>query len=156
MSTLTIVVPKGYSYVIAAVVSTFWLTFYQTVNVGVRRKHAKIQYPQAYAEKAEAEASKEAKIFNCAQRAHHNTLEVLPQIYVGTLLVGLKYPIFAATICSFWTFSRVFYTLGYTSGDVNKRVNYISIPGNMAAFFGLVLGGSTVVAFKFLSADAWA
>ncbi|KAI0796354.1 hypothetical protein BC629DRAFT_289795 [Irpex lacteus] len=115
-----IIVPKGYSYVVAAVVSTFWLAFFQTRLVEITRKRAKIEYPQAYAEKAEAAASKEAQIFNCAQRAHQNTLELLPQVYVSTLLVGLKYPFFAASVCGFWTFSRIFYTLGYSTGDAKK------------------------------------
>ncbi|KAI0089309.1 hypothetical protein BDY19DRAFT_137048 [Irpex rosettiformis] len=127
MSTFTLIVPKGYSYVVAAVVSTFWLTFFQTGNVEITRKRAKIEYPQAYAEKSEAAASKDAMIFNCAQRAHQNTLEVLPQIYVSTLLVGLKYPILAASLCGFWTFSRVFYTLGYSSGIPKKVCDQTSL-----------------------------
>ncbi|KAI0796353.1 hypothetical protein BC629DRAFT_289787 [Irpex lacteus] len=151
---LSIVVPKGYSYVVAAVVSTFWLTFFQTGNVEITRKRAKIEYPQAYAERAEAAASKDAQIFNCAQRAHQNTLEVLPQVYVSTLLVGLRYPILAASMCGFWTISRVFYTLGYSTGDAKKRTGIISVAGNLSTTFGLLLGGSSYVAYKLLKTDA--
>ncbi|KAF7795552.1 hypothetical protein EIP86_006714 [Pleurotus ostreatoroseus] len=65
---LSINIPKEYGYTVAAVASTFCLTFFQTVKVGRARKAAKIPYPQLYAEKAQADASKEAMVFNCTQR----------------------------------------------------------------------------------------
>ncbi|KAI0337938.1 membrane-associated proteins in eicosanoid and glutathione metabolism [Trametopsis cervina] len=148
--------PKGYSYVVAAVVSTFWVTVYQTYNVEVTRKRAKIPYPQLYAEKAEAALSKEAQIFNCAQRAHQNTLEFLPQIYVSTLVIGLKYPLTAAALCGFWSVGRIFYTLGYTTGDAAKRISIVSTLANMGALFGLVMGGATFTAYQWLKSDAFA
>ena len=41
-------------------------------------------------------------------------------IACSTFIVGLKYPIFAASACGLWTFSRIFYTLGYTTGNPSK------------------------------------
>lgn len=74
------------------------LSQWQSALVGGLRGKAKVQYPQgkkalqlmmtassslcrfapAYADKAQQDASKEALVFNCAQRAHSNTMERLP------------------------------------------------------------------------------
>ncbi|THH18551.1 hypothetical protein EW146_g2459 [Bondarzewia mesenterica] len=109
------------SYVAAALLSTTVLLAWQTILVGRGRKAAKILYPQMYADKAEQEASTEALKFNCKQRAHQNTLENMPVILTTTLITSLKYPKFAAAACGIWAFSRVFYTLGYATGDTKKR-----------------------------------
>ncbi|KAA1468051.1 membrane-associated proteins in eicosanoid and glutathione metabolism [Dentipellis sp. KUC8613] len=117
----TIHVPKGFSYVAASLLSTVFLTAWQSIVVGSARKSAAIPYPQLYAEKAEAEASKTAHIFNCKQRAHQNTLENIPGVIVTTLIAGLNYPIIAAAACGIWTSSRIIYTAGYATGDPKKR-----------------------------------
>lgn len=149
---MSIVLPEGYAYTAAAVVSTFWLTTFQSFRVGRARKAAKIEYPQPYAEKAEAAASKEAQIFNCAQRAHQNTLEWLPQVISATFIVGLKFPRFAAAACGTWTLARFLYTIGYASGDPKKRnwlgAGYV----NGLTVLSFVLGASTYTAFKLVTA----
>jgi len=78
-----IVVPEGYSYVLACIASTAWLNGWQAFKVGSARKAAQVKYPQLYAEKAEAEADRLKMKFNCTQRAHQNTLESLPTMLVG-------------------------------------------------------------------------
>ncbi|EPQ60499.1 membrane-associated proteins in eicosanoid and glutathione metabolism [Gloeophyllum trabeum ATCC 11539] len=117
----TIVVPQGISYVAAAIFSNVCLLTWQSYKAGFARKAARIPYPQLYAEKAEAQASKEAHRFNCAQRAHQNTLEQLPIVLISTILVGLKRPILAASLCGAWSFARVLYTIGYATGDPERR-----------------------------------
>ncbi|KAH9913854.1 uncharacterized protein B0H18DRAFT_1047210 [Fomitopsis serialis] len=107
-------------YPAAAIVSTCWLTFYQTFKTVSARKRAAIEYPQVYAEKAEAAASKDAMIFNCTQRAAQNTLEYLPAVITCTVITAAKYPILAATLCGTWSFSRLIYTIGYSTGDPAK------------------------------------
>ncbi|KII94160.1 hypothetical protein PLICRDRAFT_153566 [Plicaturopsis crispa FD-325 SS-3] len=119
----TIVVPQGFSCVVAALVSTGFLLVYQTVTVGRYRKKAGIKYPQLYAEKAEVEKSVDALKFNCAQRAHQNTLEAHPTVLLSTAVVGLRYPIPAAVACGAWVLTRVMYTIGYTTGDPSKRLS---------------------------------
>ncbi|KAH7920361.1 membrane-associated proteins in eicosanoid and glutathione metabolism [Leucogyrophana mollusca] len=118
---MPIVLPSEYAYVGAGLLSTVWLLGWQVVVVGGHRKASGIKYPQLYAEKAEVQASKEALRFNCAQRAHQNTIEHMPLIIISTLITGVKYPLLAGAAAGFWSFSRVLYTLGYTTGDPAKR-----------------------------------
>lgn len=146
-----IVLPSGYNYTIAAVVSTFWVTAFQVIRVGRARKAAKIDYPQLYAEKSEAAASKEAQVFNCTQRAHANTLEWLPQIITSTLVIGLKFPVLAASVCGVWSVSRILYTIGYASGNPSKRNLLGSAAVNGIVLIGYVLGGSTYTAYRLLT-----
>ncbi|KAK0470577.1 hypothetical protein IW261DRAFT_1516799 [Armillaria novae-zelandiae] len=108
----------------------------QSTIVGHRRGAAGIKYPQLYAEKAQEEASKEAKIFNCAQRAHQNTLENIPMIYTrcvlyavpvivdfslqnhcSTFLTAVYYPTIAAAALGTWVLGRILYTRGYITGN---------------------------------------
>jgi glutathione S-transferase len=79
----TIYVPTGFSWVAASLVSVAIVLQWQRISVGNARKKASIPYPQAYAEKAEQESSMDAKIFNCKQRAHQNTLENAPVMVVS-------------------------------------------------------------------------
>ncbi|KAK0220399.1 hypothetical protein IW262DRAFT_1384307 [Armillaria fumosa] len=113
----TITVPEGWAWVGAALLSTQLLLVGQTAIVGRRRGAAGIKYPQLYAEKAQEEASKEAKIFNCAQRAHQNTLENIPVMYTSTFLTAVYYPTIAAAALGIWVLGRIFYTRGYITGD---------------------------------------
>ncbi|KAF8507645.1 membrane-associated proteins in eicosanoid and glutathione metabolism [Hysterangium stoloniferum] len=119
---LDLTVDERYAWVILAGVSTGGLTLWQVFNVSRHRAGAKIVYPQLYAEKAEAAASVEAHRFNCAQRAHQNTLENLPQTLFCLTFAGLKYPIAAASLGGLWVAGRVLYTLGYSTGDPKKRL----------------------------------
>ncbi|KAG6919877.1 hypothetical protein DXG01_015585 [Tephrocybe rancida] len=149
MST-TFTVPEGFQYVGASLLSTVFVLVGQNVAVGKWRKRAGIEYPQLYAEKAEAAASKDALIFNCAQRAHQNTLENLPIIYATTLLAGLKYPIVAASACATWSVARIFYTRGYLTGDPKKRTNPLSLFGSISVL-GLILTSTYTVGHAVLA-----
>ncbi|KAH9995997.1 hypothetical protein BJV77DRAFT_187579 [Russula vinacea] len=117
----TIYVPTGFSWVAASLVSVATILQWQAMYVGNARKKASIPYPQAYAEKAEQESAIEAKVFNCTQRAHQNTLENAPVIVLTTLITGLHYPIAAAAGCGFWSFTRILYMLRYGTGEPKKR-----------------------------------
>ncbi|RDB18551.1 Microsomal glutathione S-transferase 3 [Hypsizygus marmoreus] len=131
----TITVPEGLQYVAVALLATVLVLWWQNLTVREWRKRSGIKYPQLYAEKAEAEASKDALIFNCAQRAHYNTLENIPVIYATTLLTALKYPILAASACSVWILGRIAYTLGYVStGDPQKRLGIMHTIGEVSMY----------------------
>jgi len=123
MSSVTLNLPAGFSWVAASLFSIIPVLQYQTSLVVRARKRAGVHYPQMYAEKVEQEASMDARIFNCTQRAHQNTLENVPTIVLGTLISAIHYPIYAAVGCGIWSFSRIVFTRGYSSGDPRKRRN---------------------------------
>ncbi|KIY70690.1 hypothetical protein CYLTODRAFT_451458 [Cylindrobasidium torrendii FP15055 ss-10] len=124
------ILPDGIEYVGLALISTQLVLLFQEITVGHWRKISKIKYPQLYAEKAEMEANPDAVTFNCAQRAHANTLENVPIILVGTLVTAMKYPIFAAVTCGLWSFSKFRYTRGYLKG-ADKRNSRGGILGSI-------------------------
>jgi len=125
MSAIPLTLPHGFGFVGAALVSTVFLTMGQGFIVAGKRKAANIKYPQAYATPEQEKESKAALIFNCAQRAHQNTLEVMPNVIISTVIAGLRYPIPAAIACGAFVFGRIFYTRGYITGDPEKRVSAI-------------------------------
>ncbi|TFK30847.1 membrane-associated proteins in eicosanoid and glutathione metabolism [Coprinopsis marcescibilis] len=135
--------PQGFGYVGAALVSTAWLIIGQSFTVSAARKNAKIDYPQMYASTAQQKESKEALIFNCAQRAHQNTLENLPIVWISTIVSGLQYPVLSASACALWVVSRIFYTRGYITGDPKKRVGPVYMVGTFS-LLGSFLAASYV------------
>ncbi|KAG6805879.1 hypothetical protein H0H92_013632 [Tricholoma furcatifolium] len=156
MST-TFTVPEGFHLVGASLLAPVFVLVGQSAIVGKWRKRSGIAYPQLYAEKAEAAASQDAFKFNCAQRAHQNTLENLPVIYTTTILTGLKYPCFAAAACFVWSVSRIFYTRGYLSEPKKsskllfyKRNNFLSLSGTLS-LLGLLLASTFTVGQTVLS-----
>ncbi|KAB5596314.1 hypothetical protein CTheo_299 [Ceratobasidium theobromae] len=138
---ITITVPENYGYVVLAAISTGFLTAFQTTLVSRGRKKAGIAYPQLYAEKAEAQKSFDAMKFNCAQRAHANTLEFLPHVLFFTAFLGLRRPVLAASLGAAWSTSRVLYTLGYVTGDPKKRNTRGGIIGSIV-YLGLLFGAT--------------
>lgn len=147
---ISFTVPEGFQYVGASLLSTVFVLVGQGITVGRWRKRSGIKYPQLYADKAEAAASKDAMIFNCAQRAHQNTLENIPVVYVTTLITGLKYPHLAAGACALWSLSRIGYTRGYLSGNPDKRVNPLYMVGALGSL-GLMLSSIYVVGESILA-----
>ncbi|KAH7909059.1 hypothetical protein BJ138DRAFT_1067711 [Hygrophoropsis aurantiaca] len=142
---MSITLPTEYpAYVGAGLLSTVWLLGWQVTVVGRNRTASGIKYPQLYAEKAEAAASPAALRFNCAQRAHQNTLEHFPLILISTAIAGVKYPLLAGAAAGFWSFSRVLYTLGYTTGDPSKRNTRGGILGEVSVI-GLLLASTYTI-----------
>ncbi|KAG1749786.1 uncharacterized protein EDB91DRAFT_1109679 [Suillus paluster] len=114
--------PEGYGYIPSSLMTIGWVLIWQGILVGRYRKRAGINYPQLYAEKAEVQDSQAALRFNCMQRAHHNTLESAPVVFISTVVAGLKYPALAAAMCGAYSFARVIYTIGYKSGQPKRRL----------------------------------
>ena len=80
----------------------------------------KVSYPTMYALESE---NKEAKVFNCVQRGHQNSLEMMPLFFVFLLLGGLRHPCISAGLGLLYTVSRYFYFKGYSTGDPQKRLS---------------------------------
>ncbi|KAB5596313.1 hypothetical protein CTheo_298 [Ceratobasidium theobromae] len=139
--TVAITVPDNYGYVVLAALSTGFLTAFQTTLVSQNRKKAGIHFPQLYAEKAEVHKSFDAMKFNCAQRAHANTLEFLPHVLFFTSFLGLRRPVLAASLGAAWTVGRIFYTLGYVTGDPKKRNTRGGFIGSIV-YWGLLLSAT--------------
>ncbi|KAG0175640.1 Microsomal glutathione S-transferase 3 [Apophysomyces sp. BC1034] len=134
-----IVIPREYGYVLGAASVTAFYVFTLGFKVGSARKAAGIPYPYAYAEKAEAEKDPRKHIFNCAQRAHQNTLEQLPLLTTLLLVGGIRHPEISAGAAAIWVLGRIVYVKNYVSGEVGKRVR-----GSFGYIGLLTLLGTTV------------
>ncbi|KAJ3477979.1 hypothetical protein NLI96_g10090 [Meripilus lineatus] len=115
---VTLVLPEGIQYVPIVFAASTWVVFWQVGQVAKARAKAKILYPQLYAEKSEAAAAKDALVFNCVQRAHHNTMETLPLVLLSASIIATKYPIVAASLYGAWTLFRIPYTIGYRTAKL--------------------------------------
>ncbi|PLW19118.1 hypothetical protein PCASD_02233 [Puccinia coronata f. sp. avenae] len=141
MSPLIFSFPQDYGYVALAAASTGFLGLFQTLAVSKARKAAKVPYPIAYVSHEEALADPAKMKFNCAQRAHANTLEALPFFLFSLLFTGLRHPRFAASCGALWVTGRIAYTLGYNTGVPAKRNRgAVHNLGNL----GLLLGSTWV------------
>ncbi|KAI9570396.1 hypothetical protein HD554DRAFT_2170549 [Boletus coccyginus] len=94
-----ILLPNGFGYVPASLLSLGWVLAWQTFLVGRGSQLPLDTMCVLYAEQAEVKASPAAMQFNCTQRAHQNTLEFAPVVTLSTLVFGLKYPHAAAIMC---------------------------------------------------------
>jgi glutathione S-transferase len=57
-----------------------------------------------------------------AQRAHNNFTENLTPFLGALLVAGLKHPVLAASLGGAWSFARVMFAIGYTSGGPQGRI----------------------------------
>ncbi|KAJ7819864.1 hypothetical protein B0H13DRAFT_2378124 [Mycena leptocephala] len=148
MSSLIPIAP-GFSYVAASMLSTVFLLTGQSITVSRYRKRAGINYPRLYADEAEMAVSPAAIKFNCIQRAHQNTLENIPQVYLMTVLLGQTQPVLAASAVGLWVAGRVAYTVGYASGDPANRSNLVtritSLPSMGTLYFGSMYSVYTLI-----------
>lgn len=106
-----------------------------SVQVGKARRRFNVPYPTMYASEKE---HKDAKAFNCVQRAHQNNLEFMPSFLVVLILGGLQYPLVAASLGTIYALARIQYFRGYSSGDAKKRFSgggAVIFP----AYFGLII-----------------
>ncbi|BFZ65450.1 hypothetical protein YB2330_006621 [Saitoella coloradoensis] len=116
-----ILIPSEYGYVILVATFSTVVNLWHGINVGQTRKAAGVPYPIAYATDQEAASDLKKKKFNCAVRAHANFTENYSAFLVTLIFGGLNYPVASAACGAVYLAGRVIYTLGYTTGDPDKR-----------------------------------
>ncbi|XP_058108053.1 uncharacterized protein LOC131251398 [Magnolia sinica] len=112
-------VPAEYGCVVLVLLSYVFLNFWMAFQVGKARKKYKVFYPNLYAQESE---NKDAKLFNCIQRGHQNSLEVMPVFFTVLVLGGIRHPLIAAGLGAFYTVARFFYFTGYSTGKPENRM----------------------------------
>ncbi|KAI3417464.1 uncharacterized protein J3R85_014418 [Psidium guajava] len=141
------ILPTEYGYVALVLVLYCFLNFWMAAQVGMARKKYQVFYPTLYASESE---NKNAKLFNCVQRGHQNSLEMMPMFFMLMAVGGLRHPCACASLGVLYTVSRFFYFKGYATGDPEKRLTigkygFLAIMGLMACTIscgvGLLRGG---------------
>ena len=115
---ISIDVPADYKWVLLALVGVFFANQYLVVGVMQARKKYGIKYPNLYA----PPGHKNEEAFNCAQRAHQNTVESQALFLVELVIVGLFYPLFAATCGALYSVGRILYGYGYATKGPDGRL----------------------------------
>ncbi|KAG0469881.1 hypothetical protein HPP92_016581 [Vanilla planifolia] len=123
-----------YGYVALVLVLYIFLNVWMAIQVGKARKRYKVPYPALYAVESE---NKDAKIFNCIQRGHQNSIEFMPVFFVTLLLGGIRHPILASGLGTIYVVARFFYFKGYASGVPENRLKIGRL--NFLALLGLVI-----------------
>ncbi|GMH10251.1 hypothetical protein Nepgr_012092 [Nepenthes gracilis] len=126
--------PKEYGYVVLVLVLYCFLNFWMAAQVGKARKRFKVLYPTLYASESE---TKDAKLFNCVQRGHQNSLEMMPTFFVLMILGGIRHPCVSAFLGLLYCVSRYFYFNGYATGDPENRLKIGKY--GFLAIFGLLI-----------------
>ncbi|WOO80076.1 Microsomal glutathione S-transferase 3 [Vanrija pseudolonga] len=137
MSAITL--PPTFPVVGLGAAAICFLQFFQMGVVGSARKAAKVPYPNLYVSDADAKADQNKYKFNCAQRAHGNTLENVPSVIALFGFLSVFHPIVATSAVVVWVFGRVFYTLQYAAGNPAKRNGGVAIShylGILTLLFG--------------------
>lgn len=111
---LSITVPENYGYTVLVALGAIPLLAQIQGSISTSfRKPAQVPYPYHYATVEQAKNNQNAYKYNCAQRAHGNLLENMPQTMVSMLFAGLFYPTAAPVLGLAWVGSRIIYAYGY-------------------------------------------
>ncbi|TMW56476.1 hypothetical protein Poli38472_006486 [Pythium oligandrum] len=114
---IPVILEKEHGYLLLVVVLLFIVNMWAGLKVGKARKLYDVPYPEMYADKS----NKNAKIFNCVQRAHQNMLESIPLFLTCLFTSAIYRPQAAAIIGFIRVLGFVAYIQGYATGDPAKR-----------------------------------
>ncbi|XP_065635651.1 uncharacterized protein LOC112015493 [Quercus suber] len=87
MAGVELLLPKEYGYVAFVLVFDCLSNLWMAAQVGKARKRFKVPYPTLYALESE---NKDAKLFNCVQRGHQHSLEMMPMFFMLMVLEHLQ------------------------------------------------------------------
>ncbi|XP_041001647.1 microsomal glutathione S-transferase 3-like [Juglans microcarpa x Juglans regia] len=77
---------------------------YELGSLGMGRLRFNVPYPTLYALDSDY---KDAKLFNCAQRGHQNSLEMMPMFFTLMMLGGMRHPRTCVALGLLYAVSRV-------------------------------------------------
>ncbi|KAK9691662.1 hypothetical protein RND81_09G210500 [Saponaria officinalis] len=120
MGGVELVLSKEYGYVVLVLVFYCFFNLWMGFQVAKARKKYKVDYPTLYASESE---NKDAKLFNCVQRGHQNSLEHMPVYFILMILGGMRHPCICTGLGVVYLVSRYFYFTGYSTGDPTKRLS---------------------------------
>lgn len=104
------------------------------IQVVKARKKYNVPYPAMYASEAE---NKDAKLFNCVQRGHQNSLELMPVFFMLMIVGGIKHPLVCSSLGTVYIFARLGYFIGYATGVPENRLTIGKY--NLVMIFGLMI-----------------
>ncbi|GLJ16063.1 hypothetical protein SUGI_0267090 [Cryptomeria japonica] len=126
--------PPAFGWVVLSALAYVFFNFWMAIQVGKARKRYNVPYPTLYAIESE---NKDAKKFNCVQRGHQNSLEMMPVFFLLLILGGLQYPVVSSILGVFYCLARYSYFTGYSTGEPQNRLTYGKF--NFLAILGLML-----------------
>ncbi|TMW56477.1 hypothetical protein Poli38472_006487 [Pythium oligandrum] len=116
-----VILESGHGYIMLVVVLLFAVSMWAGIKVAKARTLYDVPYPEMYAERSH----KNAKAFNCVQRAHQNMLENVP-IFLAFLFTSSIFRPRVAAICGLIrVLGFIVYVISYSSGDPTKRVRAV-------------------------------
>jgi len=121
--------PQYYGWFLISIIGVFAMNCVQISMVYNARKKFGVQAPNLYA----PHGHKFAEQFNCIQRAHQNTLEVLPLTLIFAIITAFFHPILTASFLTTFSIGRIIYAFGYSKRSENRKAGFM-----IATFGGTV------------------